>query len=114
MTLRERQSLFVRLVALLIERAYADGYELTFGEAWRTPEQAARNELAGIGSRNSLHVARLAVDLNLFRAGKWLSDSESHRPLGEFWKGLHPDCRWGGDFKRPDGNHYSLAMDGRA
>jgi len=113
-TLREQQSLFVRLVGLLIERAYQLGYELTFGEAYRTPEQAARNAIMGIGTRNSLHVERLAVDFNLFRDGQFLSDSRDHAELGEYWKSLHPLCRWGGDFPKPDGNHYSMTRGGRA
>lgn len=81
-TLRQKQSRFVRLVGLLIEHAYAQGYELTFGEAWRTPEQAARNAAAGRGIANSLHIDRLAIDFNLFRDGRFLSASEDHRALG--------------------------------
>ena len=111
MTLRQKQSLFVRLVAKLIDHAYALGYELTFGEAWRTPEQAARNAAAGTGIRNSLHVDRLAIDLNLFRDGDYLATTEAHRPLGEWWEQQHPLARWGGRFG--DGNHYSLAHGGR-
>ncbi len=111
MTLREKQSLFVRLVGLLIAEAYARGYELTFGEAWRTPEQAARNAASGKGITNSLHIDRLAIDLNLFKDGKFLADSDSHRPLGEWWEQQHPLCRWGGRFR--DGNHYSIEHEGR-
>lgn len=114
MTLREQQSLFVRLVGVLIEWAYQQGYELTFGEAYRTPEQAARNALIGVGTRNSLHVERLAIDLNLFIDGVFQHDSAAHKPLGDYWKSLHPLCRWGGDFKRPDGNHYSMTRGGRS
>lgn len=119
MTLRQKQSLFVRLVADLIRHAESLGYELTFGEAWRTPEQAARNAAAGTGIRNSLHVDRLAIDLNLFRGGVYLARTEDHRALGEWWEKQHELCRWGGRFKdsqgrpRPDGNHYSLAHGGR-
>lgn len=114
MQLGERQRLFTRLVGKLIEFAYANGYELTFGEAYRTPEQAALNAKSGKGIANSLHGMRLAIDLNLFRDGIYLSASEDHRPLGEFWESLHPDCRWGGRFTRPDGNHYSLTYGGIA
>lgn len=113
-TLRQKQSRFVRLVGLLIEYAYAHGYELTFGEAWRTPEQAALNAQSGKGISNSLHIDRLAIDFNLFSNGKFLTDSESHRQLGEYWESLAPDCVWGGRFKRPDGNHYSIRHNGRA
>ena len=31
--------------------------------------------------------------------------------FGAFWKSLDPDCCWGGDFN--DGNHYSIAYQGR-
>lgn len=113
MTLREQQSLFVILVGELIRFAYERGYELTFGECYRTPEQAALNLAKGSGIAKSLHTQRLAIDLNLFRDGNFLSDTDSHRQLGEFWKALHPLCRWGGDFKpKPDGNHYSMEFGG--
>ncbi len=111
MTLREKQSLFVRLVGLLIAEAYERGYELTFGETWRTPEQAKANADAGKGISNSLHKDRLAIDLNLFKEGQWLSTTEAHQPLGEWWEKLHPLCRWGGRFG--DGNHYSVTHEGR-
>jgi hypothetical protein len=114
MTLGQKQRLFVRYVALLIDFAYVRGYELTFGECYRTPEQAAANAAKGTGTLNSLHIQRLAVDLNLFRDGVYLRASTDHKPLGEFWKGLDPLCCWGGDFKpTPDGNHYSMTHEGR-
>jgi len=111
-TLGQKQRRFTRLVGLLIEYAYAHGFELSFGEAWRTPEQAALNAKAGKGIANSLHIDRLAVDFNLFRNGKWLNSSEDHKPLGEYWESLAPDCVWGGRFG--DGNHYSIRHNGRA
>lgn len=112
MTLREKQSLFVRLVAKLIQYAEANGMELTFGECWRTLEQAKLNAQAGRGISSSLHTERLAIDLNLFVAGVFIDASEGHRRLGEYWESLHPSCRWGGRFRKPDGNHYSFSPDG--
>lgn len=112
MTLRQQQSEFVRLVAKLIEFAYANGMELTFGECWRTPEQARLNAAKGSGISNSLHTERLAIDLNLFVGGVFIDSSAGHKRLGEYWKSLDPHCRWGGDFRRPDGNHYSYSPDG--
>jgi len=56
-------------------------------------------------------VERLAVDLNLFRGGKWLDKSEDHKQLGDYWESLAPDARWGGRFG--DGNHYSIEHGGR-
>ena len=109
MTLGQKQRKFTRMVALLILYAYEMGYELTWGEAWRTPEQAAINAKKGTGIRLSLHMDRLAIDFNLFKNGRWLNQTEDHRPLGEFWESL--GGTWGGRFG--DGNHYSLAHGGR-
>lgn len=44
-----------------------------------------------------MHKQRLAIDLNLFRRGEYMTNSEAHKLLGDYWKSLHPDCRWGGD-----------------
>jgi hypothetical protein len=111
MTLRLKQSLFVSLVAQLIHEAHRRGFELTFGETYRSPEEAERLAKLGKGIRKSLHTQRLAIDLNLFRDGRYLSSTESHRQLGEWWERQHPLCKWGGHFN--DGNHYSLEHEGR-
>ena len=114
MTLREQQSLFMKLLPRLIDHAYSLGYELTGGELERSKAQAQANAASGAGIANSLHLERLAIDLNLFQNGQFLDSSEAHRPLGTYWKTLHPLCRWGGDFHpKPDGNHYSLEWQGR-
>jgi hypothetical protein len=110
-TLRQKQSRFARGVALLIQYAEARGYEVTFAEAYRPPETAELYAKQGRGSRTSLHLDRLAIDLNLFRNGRWLSSTEAHRPLGEFWESLGDDYHWGGRFN--DGNHYSIGHGGR-
>ena len=109
MTLGEKQRLFTRMLADLIRHAYEQGYELTLGEAYRTPEQAALNAASGKGIANSLHTVRLAIDLNLFKDGKWLQNTEDHKPLGEYWESI--GGAWGGRFR--DGNHYSLEHEGR-
>lgn len=114
MTLGEKQRRFTECVGKLILWAYDNGYELTFGDAYRSQEQAAANAAAGTGISNSLHTQRLAVDFNLFIDGAWQQNTDAHRPLGEYWKSLDPDARWGGDFKKPDGNHYSLTHEGRS
>lgn len=114
MTLRQKQSLFAEHVALLISKALALGFEVTLAEAYRSPEEAARLARVGKGIRNSLHTQRLAIDLNLFKNGKYLSASEDHRPLGEWWEMQHELARWGGRFTRKDGGHYSFAHEGRA
>jgi hypothetical protein len=113
-TLSQKQRRFTRLVGTLIEFAYANGMELTFGEAWRTPEQARLNAQKGAGIVNSLHIERLAVDLNLFVDNVYQTDSAAYQRLGEFWESLGADCAWGGRFSRPDGNHFSIRHGGRA
>ena len=112
MTLGEKQRDFVRDVGRLIEWAYANGYELTFAEAYRTPEQAVRNAQTGAGIANSLHTQRLAVDLNLFKSGEYQTDSADYAPLGAQWKSLNTENAWGGDFSKPDGNHFSRSHNG--
>lgn len=111
MTLGMRQRLFARLVPGLIDKAHSLGFEVTLGEVWRseyTATQYARNKL---GIKMSLHRDKLAIDINLFRNGVYLTKTEDHRDLGEWWEGQHPLARWGGRFG--DGNHYSIEYQGR-
>ncbi len=111
MSLRPLQSEFVLMVADLITWVYQhDGWELTFGECYRTPEQAAWNANHGTGIANSLHTQRLAIDLNLFINGVYVTDEASYRPLGEHWK--EQGGSYGGDFKSKDLGHFSLSPDG--
>lgn len=112
-TLGQKQRRFTHLVSDLIAYAYASGYELTFGDAYRSPEQAQANAAAGKGIANSLHTQRLAIDLNLFVNGEYKTASEAYRQLGVYWESLGSDCCWGGRFSKPDGNHFSISHEGR-
>jgi len=112
MTLNEKQCRFTELVAVLIIWCYEHGFELTFGEAYRTSEQAAINVAKGSGISKSLHTVRLAIDLNLFIDGEYQTFSDAYKPLGDYWKTLDPEAVWGGDFSKPDGNHFSLTHNG--
>lgn len=100
MTLRQKQSKFVHMIAMLILHAEHLGYELTWGETWRLPRAGSHP--------TSLHYDRLAADLNLFKDGKWLKTTKAHTPLGEYWESI--GGTWGGRFN--DGNHYSLEHGG--
>jgi len=95
MTLRQRQSKFVNMVALLLHYADQIGYELTFGDAWAKSGH----------KKGTFHYKRLAIDLNLFVKGKYQRSTKAHEPLGLFWESI--GGTWGGRFKKPDGNHYS-------
>lgn len=89
------------------------GYEVTLGDAYRDPRlHGSHGEKKGYGHRKSCHKLRLAIDLNLFLDGEYLTETEDHEKLGEWWESLHPLCRWGGRFSNPDGNHYSLEHNG--
>jgi hypothetical protein len=115
LSLGEKQRLFAKLVGQLIDHIYSIGYEVTIGEALRTPEQAAINAKSGAGISNSNHIIKLAIDLNLFKNGIWLKKTEDFLLIGAWWKQQHELARWGGDFKsRPDGNHFSLEHNGVA
>jgi len=110
LTLGQKQRRFTRMAADLIIFAYDNGYELTFGDAYRDPRVHGHvGEKKGYGSANSVHKDRLAIDLNLFKDGRFLTSTEDHRLLGEYWESL--GGTWGGRFN--DGNHYSLEHQGR-
>lgn len=99
------------LTASLILKAQEMGYQVTLGEAYRTEEQSKIYADSGVGISNSLHRIRLAIDLNLFKNGKYLTDSKDYEPLGEWWESM--SCQdytlcWGGRFLKQDGNHFSM------
>lgn len=107
------QEEFCQSAAKLIQKATELGYTVTFGEAWRTPQQAALNAQAGTGITHSLHIERLAIDLNFFKAGHYIQDGSQLADVGAWWESLGPKYRWGGRFQHlPDGNHFSISPDG--
>jgi len=116
MTLREKQSIFAFLLISLFKKAEELGFEITLGEAWRSPEEAERLAKLGLGIKSSLHTQRLAIDLNLFKDGHFLTATEDYLLLGQAWESLSLDninCCWGGRFKKKDGNHFSIEHGGR-
>ena len=112
MTLSEKRSTFTRVLAALISRAGALGYDVALDQVKRTQREADAYAEAGRGISNSLHTLGLAADILAYRNGNYLSYSEDYRKLGECWESLHPLCRWGGRFSKPDGNHFSFEHEG--
>ncbi|WP_312240978.1 M15 family metallopeptidase [Pantoea sp.] len=110
MKLSEQQRKFTYMVGQLIAWAYANRYELTVGEAYRTPEQAQLNAKQRKEIAYSLHTQRLAIDLNLFLQGEYQTDSAASKPLSEFWESI--GSSWGGRLNKPVGNHFSLGYQG--
>lgn len=108
-TLREKQSRFAYMVSRLIMHIYAEGYECTLGDAYRDPRSHAPMGVRGpYGRSTSAHKHRLAIDLNLFRDGRFLESTGAHRAFGEWWE--LQGGTWGGRWA--DGNHYSLEHEG--
>lgn len=122
MTLREKQSAFAVLLARLILHAQHLGFQVTLGEVYRSPEEAARLAQAGKGITRSLHSDRLAADVMLFadtdKDGDldYLTTTAAYLPLGVWWEAQSTpgiECCWGGRFARQDGNHFSVSHEGR-
>lgn len=111
-SLGQKQRMFTLMVSELIQYAYDSGFEITLGDAYRDPRvHGAVGVKKSYSSANSVHKERLAIDLNLFKNGKYLTATKDHRQLGEFWESLGGS--WGGRFSNPDGNHYSIEHNGR-
>ena|ERR1700678_942172 len=112
MLLSELQQLFARDTLELFKEIYGLGYTFTYGEAMRSPEQAALYAKEGKGIIDSLHCKRLAIDINLFRDGVYLDKTEDYAEIGKYWESLSPANRWGGRFHKkdgtlfPDSNHF--------
>jgi hypothetical protein len=104
-----RQQTFTRNIAQLITHIYAARYKCTFGETYRTREQAAIYAASGRGVADSNHCYRLAMDLNLFdKNDKYLHDAAEYRQFGEYWEKLDPFNEWGGRWKNGDANHFEM------
>jgi len=95
------QSEFTRDVMRLLAMAFNAGFTVTLGEAFRTPEQQAIHVKAGRSkTMSSNHLDRRALDLNFFlEDGTLCYDKDTLQPLGDFWESLHPNNRWGGNWK---------------
>lgn len=94
MKLSEKQQKFALYASILIQYIYSQGYAVTFSDFY-----------ANTGHKmGSKHYKRLAMDLNLFKDGKYLIETSDHEPFGIFWESLDDECVWGGNWN--DGNHY--------
>ncbi len=107
MTLGKKQELFMRLLPSLIAKAHSLGFEIRGGDLFRDPRvHGTYGYKHGYGHKRSCHKLKLAIDLNLFKGGKYLTSGRDHRELGLWWEKQNKYCRWGGRFR--DSNHYSL------
>ena len=109
--LGDTQRVFTLMIADLVQFAYSNGYELTYGDAYRDPRafgSFSKNKPGVYGRHRSNHKRRLAVDFNLFKEGKYLTQTEDYLELGLYWESIGGS--WGGRFK--DGNHFSVLYKG--
>jgi len=100
MSLGDRRREFSLDIAILIVWANREGYGISIDDV-----KAHDGHM-----KNSKHYEGLAADLNLyfFIDGKWQyqKTTEAHKAMGDEWKRM--GHKWGGDFKRKDGNHYEI------
>jgi len=128
MKLSEKQQIFTKNIAFLMLFAHYYGIDLTFGEAYRTRSQILLNYfgfkivrggvlgLKLVKSRKlsktlrSLHADRMAIDFNFFIDGELTYDYNKIKPLGEYWEGLDPNNKWGGNFNGfRDAPHFQMS-----
>ena len=105
----DRQQTFTLNVSRLIQFIFATGHKCTFGETYRTPLQAALYHKQGIGSLDSNHCHRLAIDLNIFdEKNVYLHDAKDYKEFAEFWIKLNPFNEAGYYWKMKDANHFEM------
>lgn len=102
------QNKFAGMVAKLVVEAQRRQYLITLGELYRPPVLADLYARQGKGIKNSLHTVKLAIDVALFQNGEYLDDSADYKPLHEYWESIG-----GAPMIQNDGNHFSVAYQGR-
>ena len=96
--MNKKQFRFSILLAILIIYIYLCGYTVAIGDVWAEKGEGRKH------SDKSKHYDKQAADLNLFKDGVYLSETQDHKKFGSFWKIL--GGTWGGDWD--DGNHYQI------
>lgn len=114
-----------RVQALLYSMTLAERRRVTslLISEWPDLAEAIADPHMGRGSSTSLHLDRLAVDYTLRRLVRndlgevtdaiLVVDNAEYEPFGQFWKSLHPNNAWGGDFTFADVGHFSRMYMGR-
>lgn len=100
MSLVVEQAAFLQDVCKLLQYATEQGWTVTGGELYRTPEQQEIYLKTGRSkTMASNHLKRCAIDLNFFKDGKLIWDKAQIALLGAYWESLNPKNRWGGNFR---------------
>jgi len=102
------------LVTLLVTFNQRPGVDLALGRDFDEQYEKAPDGKPLRHMRNSLHYLGLANDLALYVDGVYQTTTESYAEMGAYWKSLDADNRWGGNFRKQDGNHFSITYGGRS
>jgi hypothetical protein len=86
LNLLEKQKVFSKTLAKFLNDLFLRGYDVTMGECYRPPEMADIYASQGRGVKNSNHCIKLAVDLNIFYQGTFLTSKEILEIPGKLWK----------------------------
>lgn len=106
--LRDKRVKFSNMLSILVLWANTlMGVEVALGRDYDEATEKYRH------MPGSLHYLGLANDLALYINGVYMEDTDAYKFLGDFWKSLDKDCCWGGDFKKKDGNHFSMTYGGK-
>lgn len=111
MSTSAKQRQFMKCVNKLLTFIHEIGHEVTLGDGYRDPRVHGEfGEKKSYSASKSVHKMRLAIDLNLWVLGKYITDGEhpAWPEIGEYWESLDPLARWGGRFD--DANHFSFEI----
>lgn len=104
------QAFHTSYVPIAAKQAGLPSMYFVIAEAERPKWVAVIYAERGLGIVDSLHTQKLAQDKNLYIAGKYATRTSDHTLSGIVWEAIGPsfgvNTRWGGRFKRQDGNHY--------
>jgi hypothetical protein len=101
----KKQWEFLKDISALIHFIAENGLTATGGELWRTKEQQSIYVKKGLSkTMNSLHLTRLAIDLNFFDTQGNLI--ECPQMVGDYWETLSPENEWGGNWSFKDYGHF--------
>lgn len=117
MTLRQARCLFSKLKAEFeVWIGTNEGWEFNESEGFVADTDAADGDYDGPHKNGGAHYTGTGCDLNLFVNGVYIAfgSHPAYLKFGAKWKSMHPLCRWGGDFDKPDANHISIEFGGRA
>lgn len=114
-SLCQLQEAFTHKFCTVVLWLFSQEYGVKILEVYRPEETAELYAKEGKGICDSNHERALAGDLALFRGGVYLTSVDDYRVAGEAWKAMSTDdlkLVWGGDFSKPDADHFSIDYHG--